>query len=265
MTSLTPNGTCYQLTGSGKTTIILIHGLGLNHQMWRYQIPALTAYGQVLCYDLYGHGQSSPPPEKPSLAMFSRQLSDVMDALDISQAIIMGFSLGGMIVRRFAMDYPDMAKAIAILHSPHQRSQAAHDHIQNRVYQAREAGPDATVEDALIRWFTDQCRATEPHLMDQIRQWVKANDKTIYPDIYQVLVDGVNELIAPEPPISCPALVVTGDEDFGNNAEMSAAIAAEIPDAKLTILKGLRHMAMMESPKRFNQVLVDFLTTQNRM
>ena len=101
-----------------------------------------------------------------------------MDALDISQAIIMGFSLGGMIVRRFAMDYPDMATAIAILHSPHQRTQAAHDHIQNRVYQAREAGPDATVEDALIRWFSDQCRATEPHLMDQIRQWVKANDKT---------------------------------------------------------------------------------------
>ncbi|MGB1036419.1 MAG: alpha/beta fold hydrolase, partial [Candidatus Puniceispirillales bacterium] len=62
-----------------------------------------------------------------------------------------------------------------------------------------------------------------------------------------------------------PALVVTGNEDFGNNAEMSAAIAAEIPDATLTILKGLRHMAMMESPERFNQVLVDFITTQNRM
>jgi pimeloyl-ACP methyl ester carboxylesterase len=259
----TSNGTYYQLTGSGKSTIILIHGLGLNHQMWQYQTPALAGYGQVLCYDLYGHGQSVPPPEKPSLSMFSRQLAELMDALNIKQATIMGFSLGGMIVRRFAMDHPDKAKSIAILHSPHQRTQAAHDHIQNRVYQAQKDGPDATVEDALIRWFTDAFRANDPHTLNQIRQWVKANDKNIYPDIYQVLVSGVDELVAPESPISCPTLVMTGDEDYGNNADMSAAIAAEIPNARLTILKGLRHMAMMEDPDRFNQVLVDFLATHH--
>jgi pimeloyl-ACP methyl ester carboxylesterase len=92
---------------------------------------------------------------------------------------------------------------------------------------------------------------------------VKANDKNIYPDIYQVLVSGVDELVAPEPPISCPALVMTGDEDYGNNADMSATIAAEIPNARLTILDGLRHMAMMEDPDRFNQVLVDFLATHH--
>src|SRR6056300_939201 len=131
MTTLTPDGTFYRLYKTDDDTegkaLILIHGLGLNHDMWREQTEALvktfkgtkTPSYQVLSYDLYGHGRSSPPPEIPSLTLFSRQLKTLMQHLNLSQAIIMGFSLGGMIVRRFAMDYPDMAQAIAILHSPH--------------------------------------------------------------------------------------------------------------------------------------------------
>jgi pimeloyl-ACP methyl ester carboxylesterase len=271
MTTLTPDGTFYRLYKTDDDTegkaLILIHGLGLNHDMWREQTEALvktfkgtkTPSYQVLSYDLYGHGRSSPPPEIPSLTLFSRQLKTLMQHLNLSQAIIMGFSLGGMIVRRFAMDYPDMAQAIAILHSPHDRDQAAHDKIQQRVYQAKADGPDATVEDALIRWFSDAFRASRPDIMDDVRQWVKANDRNIYPQIYQVLVDGVKELIAPELPINCPALVMTGDEDFGNNPDMSAAIAKEIPASELHILKGLRHMAMLEDPDTFNAVLIRFI------
>ena len=271
--SFTPDGTYYHLDSTGddtKTnTLILIHGLGLHHAMWRHQTAALVeavsdsampSY-QVLRYDLYGHGKSAPPPEPPSLALFSRQLKTLMEHLNIPHAVVMGFSLGGMIVRRFAMDYPNMAEAIAILHSPHERDQAAHDHIQKRVYQAKADGPDATVEDALTRWFSDAFRTSHPAVMDEVRQWVKANDRDIYPQIYQVLVDGVRELIKPEPPIACPALVMTGDEDFGNNPDMSAAIAREIPASELHILKGLRHMAMLEDPEAFNAVLIRFMKT----
>jgi pimeloyl-ACP methyl ester carboxylesterase len=259
--------------GSGDKAIILIHGLGLNHAMWQHQTAALAqafsghanASYQVLSYDLYGHGKSPPPPETPSLTLFSRQLKALMQHLNINSAIVMGFSLGGMIVRRFAMDYPDMADAIAVLHSPHQRDQAAHDKIQNRVYQAKADGPDATVEDALIRWFSDHFRLTHTDVMDEVRQWVKANDRDIYPQIYQVLVDGVKELINPEPPIICPALVMTGDEDFGNNPDMSAAIAKEIPKSELCILKNLRHMAMLEAPEAFNTVLIRFINHVNNI
>ena len=263
MMTVTNNGTHVEIHGQssdGNTPpIIFIHGLGLNKGMWAHQIQPLTPTHQVICYDLYGHGASPPPPETPSLRMFSQQLADLMEALNIAHASVMGFSLGGMITRRFAMDFPDKVTSIGILHSPHKRSKAAHDHIQSRVYQAQKDGADATIEDALIRWFTDDFREAMPPTLDQIRSWVKANDKAIYPAIYQVLVDGVDELIAPQPPISCPALVLTGDEDFGNNPDMSAAIAAEIPQSECVILNGLRHMAMMEAPERFNTVLISFL------
>ena len=95
--------------------------------------------------------------------------------------------------------------------------------------------------------------------MDFVRTSILANNKQIYPLIYQVLVDGVNELINPNPPINCPTLVMTAEEDFGNSVDMGHSIAAEIPNAKTVILPGLRHMAMIESPKLFNTELLKFL------
>ena len=72
--------------------------------------------------------------------------------------------------------------------------------------------------------------------------------------------DGVEEIVAPRPPISCPTLVLTADEDFGNGPEMSAAIAAEIKGARLIILQGLRHMALVENPDAVNRPVMEFLT-----
>ena len=195
----------------------------------------------------------------PSLELFSRQLGLVLDHADCKQAAIAGFSLGGMIARRFAQDCPQRAAALAILFSPHRRSEDAQLAIIKRVEQARDVGPSATVEAALERWFTAECRASNPDLMDLVRKWVLANDPAVYHYIYRVLADGIDEIVAPNPALSCPALVMTGDEDYGNSPEMSRAIAAEIPEAELHILKGLRHMALAEDPHAFNTPLISFL------
>ena len=149
---------------------------------------------------------------------------------------------------------------MAILHSAHRRSEKAQAAILFRVAQADEHGPAATVELALQRWYTEACQTSRPDLMDLTRQWVLANDPKVYPKLYRILAHGVDEIVAPQPPITCPTLVLTGDEDHGNNVEMSTAIATEIPRARLVILKGLRHMALAEDPPAVNRPVVDFLT-----
>ncbi|MEO0371026.1 MAG: alpha/beta hydrolase [Pseudomonadota bacterium] len=255
-----PDGTAYDLTGaSGAPCVVLIHGLGLNRACWQWTIPALKDGYRVLSYDLYGHGASTVPPDVPSLSLFSRQIQGLMDHCDIPSASIVGFSLGGMIARRFAQDVATRAKALVILHSPHKRSPEAQTAILARVDQAREDGSDATVEAALERWFTDDFRAASPDVMATVRGWVLANRKDVYHTIYRVLADGVAEIVAPEPAISCPTLVITGDEDFGNGPEMTHAIAAEIAGSKALILKGLRHMALAEDPNAINTPLRSFL------
>ena len=264
MKKVAPDGTHYTVTGPADAqVVVLIHGLGLNEECWQWTIPALTKSYRVLTYNLYGHGSSSAPPETPSLSLFSNQLAGLLDHCNIDRAVIGGFSLGGMIARRFAQDTPDRAQGLIILHSPHKRSGAAQDAILKRVDQAREMGPSSTVEAALERWFTEPFRAANPAMMETVRGWVTANSKPIYHTIYRVLASGIDEIVAPDPAISCPALVITGDEDYGNGPEMTHAIAAEIQGAKAVILKGLRHMALAENPDAMNRPIRAFLDTLN--
>ncbi|MEO0774025.1 MAG: alpha/beta fold hydrolase [Pseudomonadota bacterium] len=255
-----PDGTVYDISGAADAPcVVLIHGLGLNRACWQWTVPALEDGFRVLRYDLYGHGASVDPPDTPSLRLFSRQLAGVLDHCGLPSAAIVGFSLGGMIARRFAQDAPLRTAALGILHSPHRRTPDAQAAILARVDQAREDGAAATVEAALQRWFTDAFRAANPEVMQEVHAWVLANRREVYHRVYRVLAEGVDEIVAPNPAITCPALVITGDEDYGNGPEMTHAIAAEIAGAEARILPGQRHMALAEDPAAINGPLRGFL------
>jgi pimeloyl-ACP methyl ester carboxylesterase len=261
MTLRDGHGTAYGIAGPADApAVVLIHGLGLSREVWQWLLPDLTRRFRVVTYDLIGHGQTAPPDGQPVLADLSAQLAGLLDHLGIARAALVGFSLGGMVARRFAQDHPARTAALVILHSPHRRDPQAQAAILARVEQARASGPAATVEAALGRWYTDAARKARPDLMDLTRRLVLANDPAVYHRLYRILAEGIDEIVAPKPPITCPALVMTADEDFGNGPEMSAFIASEIAGARLVILKGLRHMALAEAPAVVNGPVAAFLS-----
>ena len=240
-------------------SVVLIHGLGLTRAVWQWMQPELEDRFDVISYDIYGHGQSAAPPDTPSLSLFSDQLADLLDHLGVAQTAIVGFSLGGMICRSFAQDHPNRVSALVILNSPHRRSAEAQAAIEARVAQAATSGPAATVDAALERWFTDPFREHHPDVMAQVRAWVMANDPYVYPKIYRVLANGVAEITAPEIRLTPPALVLTGEEDWGNSPAMTHAIAEALPNGQALILPGLRHMALAEDPAAVNAPVRAFL------
>ena len=248
----------WELQGSGPA-VTLIHGFGLNRAMWQWQLPALTPHFSVLTYDLLGHGESTPPEGTPDLAMFSRQLLGLLDRCGIERTALVGFSLGGMIARRFALDFPDRLSALAILHSPHNRSPAERNAVRERVRQAQEHGTSANVDAALERWFTPAFRAEDPVRISLIRRWITSNDPTVFARIYRVLAEGDVEIAQGLERIACRTLVMTGEDDPGNTPAMSRAMAGLIPGARLEILPALRHMALAEAPAGVNEPLCAFL------
>jgi pimeloyl-ACP methyl ester carboxylesterase len=260
MAATAGNGTVYDISGPERAPVIaLIHGLGLNRQVWQWHVPALSAHYRVLSYDLFGHGDSVPPPATPSLTLFSTQLMDLLDHLGIDSAAIVGFSLGGMINRRFALDHPKRTWALAILNSPHERSEEAQKAIEARAAQTAQGGSEATIDAAIERWFTREFRAARPEIIAMVRQWRMSNDPVSYPQSCEVLAKGVTELIRPQPPIKLPTLVMTAEYDSGSTPAMTHAIAAEIEGAQAIVVPGLRHMALTETPSQFTEPLLRFL------
>lgn len=254
-------GTAYDLTGPEDAPVVaLIHGLGLTRDStWGAIAPALASRFRVLRYDLLGHGDTAIPDTHPSLTTLSQQLVGLMDGLGIAEAALVGFSLGGMINRRLAMDHPDRVSALAILNSPHERGEEQQKLVEARAADTAAGGPGANIDVTLARWFTDGFRRDHPQAVEAVKQVVLRNDPVNYAGHRMVLAAGVTELIRPAPPITHPTLVITCENDSGSSPAMSHAIASEIAGAETIIVPGLQHLGLIEQPGAFSAPVMDFL------
>ena len=257
--AIAPDGTAYDLHGPADAPVIaLIHGLGLCREIWDQHLPALRQRYRVINYDLYGHGDSAPPTQRATLSVYAEQLRQLLDHLQIDTAAVVGFSIGGMINRRFAMDHPSRVSALVILNSPHNRGEAAQALVEQRAASVREQGIMSTLDEACKRWFTPACLASTS-CADTVRQWRERVDPESYAQAAWVLANGVRELIAPQPPINSPTLVITCENDSGSTPQMSHDIAAEIDGAQTIIVPGLQHLGLMEAPDAFTRPVLKFL------
>ena len=162
---MSPDGTAYTLSGPADAPVVaLIHGLGLCRDVWAGLLPAFEGRYRVLNYDLFGHGQSVPAPEKASLTVYSDQLAGLLDHVGVDRAAVVGFSIGGMINRRFALDHGGRLSALAILNSapttggPKPRRSLVEDRAAQG---SRSRAPCAPCADALVRWFTPAFLASD--------------------------------------------------------------------------------------------------------
>jgi pimeloyl-ACP methyl ester carboxylesterase len=244
--------------------LVLVHGLGMRREMWRPLLPALSRQHRVLAYDLAGHALSRPPADPVTLASFSEQLIRLLDELGIARAPLAGFSLGGMIVRRAAIDHPDRVAALIVLNSAHGRTEDEKAAILKRVAQAAAEGPQATVDAAIERWFTPAYRDAHPEAMAEIRACILANDRTVYPKVYRVLAEGDAEIATAIERLDMPFLAMSCEGDHGNSPDMARRMAALVPGAEVEIVPGLRHMGIWEQPDVFTSAMLDFLERRAR-
>ncbi len=131
-------GTWFTSEGEGEA-VILIHGVGLDHTMWDQQVAGLRNRFQVITYDMLGHGQSAHPPEERLLGDFVRQLHQLMMNLDLEQATIIGFSMGGLVAREFATRYPGMTLKLVLMDTVFRRSPEQQAAVLAR-YPAEQSG-----------------------------------------------------------------------------------------------------------------------------
>ena len=213
----------------------------------------------MIAYDMLGHGDSPRPAADVDLADYASQLHELLEHLQLAKAVIVGFSMGGLVARAFALHYPQQTAALVVLNSVFERSAEQRAGVLARASQAAEYGPDANAEAALSRWFSPEYRAANPAQVEAIRQTLSSNDAEGYLTTYRLFASqdmyGADRLGS----IQVPTLIATGELDAGSTPQMALQLAQRIAGGRAVVLAEQRHMMPVESPRLVNRMLLQFL------
>ena len=250
--------TYYELEGEGET-LVFIHGLGSSTEDWVIQSEFFAKDFQVLRYDVRGHGQSDKPAGAYSVPLFAEDLHDLLDALDIEKAHIVGLSMGGWIAFQFSLDYPNMVNSLTIVNSwADMRLKSFSDRVNYfqrtiifKFLSMRKIGEILGAK-LFIKPEHEALR------QDFIEKWAK-NHKPSYMASFKSAKGWSVENRLSE--ITVPVLVIAADEDYSPVATKEA-YAEKMINAKfveLVVIEDSRHATPVEHPDEFNQVVNKFL------
>jgi pimeloyl-ACP methyl ester carboxylesterase len=252
----------YEEAGSGEA-IVLLHGYTGSTRDWAYQVALLSAEHRVIALDHRGHGMSSAPHDEDdySIPISSGDLYELMRLLGIDRCCLIGHSMGGFIALQFAIDHPDMVKALVLVDTSSGTFDVAPGYPELRAKLdelARDEGVEAAFEyDATHNPVRIERFGRHPELREVARR--KALGTSVDGYIYvarsfgkwQPVTDRLGE-------IRVPTLIFRGDEDtpFVSAGEV---LRDSIAGAKLVVVPGTGHSPHEEAPDIFNEKLASFL------
>ncbi len=254
--------------GSGEP-VVLIHGWPLSSAMWEHQVMFLVENGyRVIAYDRRGFGKSSQPHTGHNYDRLADDLAELMIALDLQNATLVGFSMGGGEVIRYLSRHGAQRVSKAVLVSsvapymlktddnPHGTPESVFDGFRQAILKDRfaflnEFGPKFYGRSTLHH------TVSEPVLNWSFALASTASPKATLDDLTAFSTTDFREEMRS---IRTPTLIVHGTSDSTVPIDAAGRAAAKIlPNSTLIEYDGEPHGLFMTAPDRLNADLLNFL------
>lgn len=247
----------YERSGSGEP-LLLIQGMSANHMAWGREFTSLLEREfEVIAFDNRGMGLSRPVTEGFSIAEMAADTADLLAALEVETAHVLGISMGGMIAQELALAHPERLRSLTIgcsycggegsqLMDPGDFQglvEAMGSGDQDRVFAAMyelNLSPGFRAEAARYDDFTEMARA------------LPAPRETIGHQLQAIVAHDTHDRLAG---IEAPTMVVHGTVDRVLGYPNGPLIASLIPDARLETYEDVGHMFWWEQPERTAELL----------
>ena len=247
-------------SGTGPT-VILVHGVMMDHRMWARQVDALSVRYRVCCIDMLGHGLAPDRPGERSLDDFVNQVHEVVQQFsDPDPPVLAGFSMGGLIAQAYAVHHHTDLSGLILMNTVYDRTPEESAIVRERFARIESGGVESAIETATGRWFKERDHVTQAGAIKEILSWMCDGEFAAKCKARRVFAASDSEVTGKLGFISCPTLVMTGEDDAGSTPSMSRNMAASIPNAQLEILDGQNHMMSVLDAARVNAILLDFLS-----
>jgi 3-oxoadipate enol-lactonase len=238
--------------------LVFLHGIGGAARAWRGQLDFFKDRYRTIAWDMPGYGGSTPLPTV-SIAALASALQDFLQQVGAVKPIIVGHSIGGMIVQQLLAKSPHIGGAVVLAQTSPAFGNPDGD--WQKAFIAARLGPLdrgetlASLAPSLVKELVGD--DPDPGGMELARDCMAAVPEASYRATMLALM-GFDLRNALEN-IAVPTLVLSGSKDNNAPAPMMAKMASYIPTASYVELQGVGHLANLERPVAFNAVLDHFL------
>ncbi|HEX3722328.1 MAG TPA: alpha/beta hydrolase [Nitrolancea sp.] len=253
----------YESAGEG--TPFIIHGH--HHIGWMvFQIPYFSQFYRIITFDRRGTGRSDDPPAPWSIADFARDLRNLMDALEIDNAIVGGNSLGGVISSQFGLDYPDRALALIVGHTTPYRRELSQEWMQQQIDIAERGERVIVRQPRSFEWEDEGPPTAAPGFSEtEIGRYMATlggglGNREATVKMLRSMMDWDQRPRYPEMQrLDVPTLVIVGGNEPQKTIELSYEWHQQFKQSEFTILPNTYHSAAAGNPIGWNSAVHGFL------
>jgi len=238
--------------------LVFLHGIGGAARAWRGQLDFFGDRFHAIAWDMPGYGGSAPLA-KCSIAALADALQDFLQQVGATKPILVGHSIGGMVVQQLLAKSPHIAGAVVLAQTSPAFGKPDGD-WQKAFIEAR-LGPLDRGETlvSLAPSLVKELVGDDPDVggMELARDCMAGVPEATYRATMLALMGF--DLRGALKDIAAPTLVLSGSRDKNAPAPMMAKMASYIPSATYVELEGVGHLVNLERPATFNATLDQFL------
>jgi len=234
-----------------KSTILLMHGSGLNHIVWSLHEQFYASQGfNVLSVDLPGHGNSEGPSLK-SIEKISDWIKSLMLKINIEKIIIVGHSQGGLVGIDFASRYPELIEKIVLVANSYKMP------VNQDLIDLAEAGDEKAVL-LMMKWGYEGSKAFIGG--NPVKKIV--NSARDIREVLAVDLNACNNYKNGEnaiKKINCPTLCILGDLDKMVPVKVGLKMSEQITNSETKIISDCGHMIIFEKAFEMRKLVKEFI------
>ena len=244
------------------TAVIFLHGLGASMYAWRKNLaPVLAAGFRVVAFDNLGFGSSDKPAHGYTNADYAHLLVTLMDSLRVSDAALVGHSMGGAVAAEAALRSPKRVSALVLIDAA---GLGTREPMLFRVARWPVLGPGllsfrgrGLVERLLKSTYAHPNKVSDG---DVDQYYAPVADRDYGRALRGVLREfRFDSLGGPLAGVQAPTLILWGDQDRWIPLRDGSRFARELQRSELALLSHSGHDAPEESPDQVNRYLLAYL------
>lgn len=251
----------YEAAGdAGAIPLIFLHGIGGAARAWRQQLATFGNQFRAIAWDMPGYG-ASVPLASVSITALAEALQQFIEQIGATRPILIGHSIGGMVVQKWLVQFPKLARAVVLAQTSPAFGKADGDWQKSFI--AARLGPldrgetMKSLAPSLVKELVGD--NPDPKGMELARECMASVPEASYRAMMLALIGFDQRSTLKD--ISVPTLLLSGSRDNNAPAPMMAKTATYIATADYVELTGVGHLANLERPDAFNEALGRFLNS----